>query len=101
MIIWRGSLPALIYLGVQGYMESPEYSWSPTTTQSGSFLYTATSFAPIQVVTREVRYIHELSFTLEYSTPISSPTVPGLTSLELFVAESCRRRVLGRASSST
>ena len=77
----RGSLPALIYPGGQGYMESlAEYNWSPTTTQSGSFLCTAASSTLIRVVTREVRYIHELSLTLEYSMPISSPAVPGLTS---------------------
>ena len=34
---------------------------------------------PIRVVTKEVRYIHELSLTLEYSMSISSPAVPGLT----------------------
>ena len=56
-----------------------EYSWSPTTTQSGSFLCTAASSKPIQVVTSEVRYIHELSLTLEHSMPVSSPAVPGLT----------------------
>ena len=38
-----------------------EYSWSPITTQSGSFLCTAASSTPIRGVTREVRYIHELS----------------------------------------
>src|SRR6185503_11740374 len=48
-----------------------EYSWSPTTTQSGSFLCTAASSMPIRVVTREVRYIHELSLTLEHSMSIS------------------------------
>ena len=80
MIVWRGSLPALIYLGGHGYMESPsQVSWSPTTTQSGSFLCTAASSTPIRVVTKEVKYIHELSLTLEYSTPVSSPAVPGLT----------------------
>ena len=57
-----------------------EYSWSPTTTQSGSFLCTAASSTPIWVVTREVRYIHVLSLTLEHSMPISSPAAPGLTS---------------------
>jgi len=56
-----------------------EYSWSPTTTQSGSFLCTAASSMPIRVVTKEVRYIHELSLTLEHSMSISSPAVPGLT----------------------
>ena len=56
-----------------------EYSWSPTTTQSGSFLCTTASSTPIRVVTKEVRYIHELSLTLKYSMPISSLAVPGLT----------------------
>ena len=31
-----------------------EYSWSPTTTQSGIFLYTVASSMPIRVGTREV-----------------------------------------------
>ena len=57
-----------------------EYSWSPTTTQSGSFLCTVASPMPIRVVTREVRYIHELSLALEYSMSVSSPVAPGLTS---------------------
>ena len=57
-----------------------EYSWSPTTTQSGSFLCTAASSTPIRVVTKEVRYIHELSLTLEHCMSISSPAIPGLTS---------------------
>src|SRR6185503_12897333 len=56
-----------------------EYSWSPTTTQSGSFLCTAACSTPIRIITREVRYIHELSITLEHSMPISSPAAPGLT----------------------
>ena len=56
-----------------------EYSWSPSTTRSGSFLSSAASSTPIRIVTREVRYIHELSLTLEYSMPISSPAAPGLT----------------------
>ena len=57
-----------------------EYSWSLTTTQSGSFLCIAAGSTPIRVVTKEVRYIHELSLTLEYSMSISSPAVPGLIS---------------------
>ena len=57
-----------------------EYSWSPTTTQSGSFLCTAASSMPIRVVTREVRYIHKISLTLEHSMPINSPAGPSLTS---------------------
>ena len=57
-----------------------EYSWSPTTTRSDSFLCTAASSTPIRVVTKEVRYIHELSLTLEYSMPINSPAAPSLTS---------------------
>ena len=76
----RGSLPALIYPGGQVYMEGPSrVQLSPTTVRSGSLLCTAASPTPIWVVTREVRYIHELSFTLEYSMSISSPAVPGLT----------------------
>ena len=43
---------------------------------------------PIQVVTKEVRYIHELSLTLEHSISISSPAVPGLTGLGI-VPKSC------------
>ena len=70
-----------------------EYSWSPTTTQSGSFLCTAASSKPIQVVTSEVRYIHELSLTLEHSMPISSPAAPGLTS-----PRALRSRVLQASS---
>ena len=57
-----------------------EYSWNPATTQSGSFLCTPASSTPTRVVTREVRYIHELSLTLEHSVPISSLAAPGLTS---------------------
>ena len=34
---------------------------------------------PIRVVTKEVRYIHEISLTLEHSMSISSPVVLGLT----------------------
>ena len=75
----RGSLPALIYPGGQGYMESPS-RWSSSTIQSGSFLCTTASSTPIRVVTREVRYIHELSLTLEYSMLVSSPAAPGLSS---------------------
>ena len=56
-----------------------EYSWSPTTTQSGSFLCTVASSTPIWVVTKEIRYIHKLSLTLEHSMPISRLAAPGLT----------------------
>src|SRR6185312_801137 len=80
MIVWRVSLPALIYPGDRiTWKVLAEYSWSPTTTQSGSFLCTAASSTPIRVVIKEVRYIHELSLTLKHSIPISSPTAPGLT----------------------
>ena len=80
IVVWTGSLPALIYPGGQGYRKVlAEYSWSPTRTQSGSFLCTVASSTPIRVVTKEVRYIHELSLTLEHSMSISSPAVPGLT----------------------
>ena len=60
-----------------------EYSWSPTTARYGSFLCTAASSTLIRVVTKEVRYIHDLSLTLEYSMPISSPTAPGLTGVAI------------------
>ena len=56
-----------------------EYNWSPTTTQSGNFLYTAASSTPIWVVTREIWYIYELFLTLEHSMSVSSPVAPGLT----------------------
>ena len=56
-----------------------EYSWSPTTTQSGSFPCTTASSMPIRVVTREVRYIHVLFLILEHSMAMSSPAVPGMT----------------------
>ena len=79
----RGSLPALIYPGGRGdkvtWKVLAEYSWSLTTTQSGSFLCTAASPTPIRVVTREIRYIHELSLILEHSMHISSPAAPSLT----------------------
>ena len=79
MIVWRGSLPAHIYPGDRvTWKVLSEYSWSPTTTQLGSFLCTAASSMPIRVVTKEVRYGHELSLTLEHSMPISSPAASGL-----------------------
>ena len=80
MIVWRGSLPALIYPGDRiTWKVLTEYSWSSTTTQSGSFFCTAASSMPIRIVTKEVRYINELSLTLEHSMPISSSAAPGLT----------------------
>ena len=80
IIVWRGSLSALIYLRDKvTWKVLAEYSWNPIITQSGSFLCTAASSTPIRVVTKEVRYIHDLSLTLEHSMPISSPAAPGLT----------------------
>jgi len=77
MIVWRGSLSAFIYPGdMVIWKVLVEYSWSSTTTQSGSFLCTAASSTPIRIVTREVRYIHVLSLTLEHSIFISSPAAP-------------------------
>ena len=73
-----------------------EYSWIPTTTRSGSFLCTAASSTPIQKVTREVRFIQELSLTLEHSMPISSPAASGLTS-----PRALRNRVLQASSTWT
>ena len=73
-------MSALIYPGARfTWKVLAEYSWSPTTARSGSFLCTAASSMSIQVVPREVRYIYELSLTLEHSIPISSPAAPGLT----------------------
>ena len=73
MIVWRGSLPTLIYPGDRvTWKVLAEYSWSPTIRVASS--------TPIRVVTKEVRYIHELSLTLEHSMSISSPAAPGLTS---------------------
>ena len=76
----RGSLPALIDPGDRiTWKVLAKYCWNPTTTQWDSFLCIVASSTPIRVVTREVRYIHELSLTLEHSMPISSPATPGLT----------------------
>ena len=76
----EGALLALIYPGDRvTWKVLAEYSWNPTTTQSGSFLCTAGSPTPIRVVKKEVRYNHELSLTLEHSISISSPAIPGLT----------------------
>ena len=95
-MFWGGPCPPLYIRGDRvTWKVLAEYSWSPTTTQSGSFLYTAASSTPIRVVTREVRYIHELSLTLEHSIPISSPAARVWQAPEVFVAESCRRRVFG------
>ena len=94
MIVWRGSLPALIYLGGQGYMESPSRVQLESYYNTiGCFLCTAASPMPILVVTREVRYIHELFLTLEHSMSISSLAAPGLTS-----PRALRSRVLQTSS---
>ena len=75
-----GPCPPLYILGDRvTWKVLAEYSWSLTIDLSGSFLCTAASSTPIRVVTKEVRYIHKLSLTLEYSMPISSPAAPGLT----------------------
>ena len=46
----------------------------------GKFPCATASSTPIRVVTREIRYIHELSLIIEHSMPISSPAALGLTS---------------------
>src|SRR6185437_4958215 len=80
MIIWRGPCPPLYIRGDRvTWKVLAEYSWSPTTTQLGSFLVLQLVSTPIPVVTKEVRYIHVLSLTLEHSMPMSSPAAPGLT----------------------
>ena len=68
--------------GEQGYVECPsrvllgsqseEFGWLPST---------STGSTPIRVDTKEVGHIHVLLSTLEYSMPVGSPTVPGLTEL--------------------
>ena len=70
-----------------------EYSWNPTTTQSGSFLCTAASPTSIRVVTKEVKYIYKLSLTLEHYMHVSSPAAPVLTS-----PRALRSRVLQASS---
>ena len=78
--VLRGFLPVLIYPGGQGYMESPSRVQLESYYNTiGSFLCTAASSTPIQVVIKKVRYIHELSLTLEHYTSVSSPAAPGLT----------------------
>ena len=72
-------MPALIYPGGQGYMESPSRVQLESYYNIIGFC-TAASSMPIRVVTKEVRYIHKLSLTLEHSISISSPAVPALTS---------------------
>ena len=47
--------------------------------QFGYFPSMSTSSTPIRVDTREVGHIHVLLPTLEYSEPVGSPAVPGLT----------------------
>ena len=102
MIVWRGFLPALIYPGGQGYMKSPSRVLLESNYNLVGLLpCTKASSMSIWVVTKEVRYIHELSLTLEHSILMSRPTALGLTSTELFVAESYKHRVLVEASSST
>src|SRR6185312_11279934 len=93
--MFRGGTCPLLYIRGDRFTWKvlTEYSWSPTTARSGSFLCTAASSTPIWVVTREVRYIHELSLTLEHSTPISSLIAPGLTS-----PRALRSRVLQASS---
>ena len=61
-------------------MESPSRVQSETYYSTiGSLLCTAASSTPIRVVTKEVRYIHALSLTLEHSMSMSSLAALGLT----------------------
>ena len=87
----RGSLPALIYPGGSvTWRVLAQYSWSPTTTRSGSFLVLQLVLRLIRVVTREVRYIHVPYLTLEYSMPMSSPVAQGLTTADQMYSEQDR-----------
>ena len=58
--------PSRVLLGSQ----SEEFGWFPSV---------STNSTPIWVDTREVGHIHVLLPTLEYSVPVGSPAVPGLT----------------------
>ena len=79
----EGALLGLIYPGDRvTWKVLAEYNWNSTTTQSGSLLCTAASSTPIRVFTKEVRYIHKLSLTLEHSMPISSPAALDLIILQ-------------------
>ena len=61
-------------------MESPNrVQLEPYYNTVGLFPCTPASSTPIRVVTKEVRYIHGLSLTLEQSMSVSSPAAPGLT----------------------
>ena len=51
---------------------------------AGQFPCTTASSMPIRVVTKEVRYIHELSLTLEHSMSVRSPAAPGLTEYDMW-----------------
>ena len=88
-------VPARPYIsGGQGYKESPSRVQLESFYNTiGKFPCTVASSTPIRLVTKEVRYIHELSLTLEHSMSISSPTVPGLTS-----PRALRSRVLQASS---
>ena len=59
----EGPCPPLYIRGDRVTWKVLTCSWSPTTTQSGSFFCTAASSMPIRVVTKEVRYIHELPYS--------------------------------------
>ena len=80
MIVWGGPFPSL-YIRRERvtWKVLAQYSWSPTTTQLGSFICTAANSMHIRIVTKEIWYIHELSLALEHSMSISSPAVPDLT----------------------
>jgi hypothetical protein len=92
--VWRGPCPPLYIQGDRvTWKVLAEHSWNPITTQSGSFLCTAASSTPFRVVTREIRYIHDLSLTLGHSMPISNPAAPGLTS-----PQALRSRILQTSS---
>ena len=61
----------------------------------GYFPCTWASSTAVRVVTVEVGHTHALLPTLEYSTPVSSPAAPGLTSPRVL-----RSRVLQVSSAS-
>ena len=88
-MFWRGPCSPLYSLGEQGYMES----LSRVRLES----YSEWVGCPIivRVVTVEAGHTHAVLPNLEYSTPVSSPAAPGLTS-----PQALRSRVLQVLSTS-
>ena len=67
--------------GGQSYIENSSRVHLEFYSESvGQFPCTPASSTAVRVVTVEVGHTHAVLPTLEYSTPVSSPAAPGLTS---------------------